>query len=146
MVHPISPDPFFEALAILDAGVFSLPAEYPRPEPLISPRSEAEMETWEAREALLRPKLDRSILAWLEKGAWSSDLDGEDGYLISVRMRYAREWLEIAPLLANSTVGTLALLEELLIQLWADCFLERHVGTLSYRSIQFQAGLDQREE
>lgn len=152
MVFPISPhdpqddppapsDPIPDAIARCHTGVLSLPSNFPRPEELLSPRSEMAMEEWKRREAAVREKLDAIVLSWLESDLWPSDLDEGDDFLILLRIQFARDWLEVSYGLADVPMSSFELLQELLIRLWADYFLDRHLQALFYRVCAFSCGV-----
>lgn len=130
MVRLAVPDPAHQALMRLHKGVLSLPAEFPRPQALISPDSVADLEEWKRHELQRREQLNDCVRHWIDTGAWPEDLDGEGGYLILLRMRCARDWLEVATLLVSLDLTVSELLEELMVRLWAEHFLDRHLETL----------------
>ena len=104
------------------------------------------MEEWKTKEAAGREKLDAIVLSWLESDLWPSDLDAADDFLILLRMQFARDWLDVAHGLAFVRMSASELLEELLIPLWADCFLDRHLQALFCRMCSFSSGVSSCEE
>lgn len=104
------------------------------------------MEEWKTREAAVREKLDAIVLSWLESDLWPSDLDEGDDFLILLRMQFARDWLEVSHGLAVVKMSSFELLQELLIPLWADYFLDRHLQALFYRVCSFSCGVSSCED
>ncbi len=124
----------------LHTALAELPTKFPRPDALISPRTEAEMEVWRQLEASRRAKLDDAVRERLSHHRWPSILDATDGWLLSVRIRFATDWLDLGSVGTVFAEHPTTLMMQLLIDGWAECFLEQHLRELEYRKAQYSCG------
>jgi len=124
----------------LHTALLALPADYPRPESLISPKSDSEMGAWNKLEASRRARLADAVLTWLSHAKWPEVLDGTDEYLLSLRISAARDWLDLGSVGVVFAEETGMLMSRLLVDGWSECFLEHHRRELAYRIAQYHSG------
>lgn len=145
--YPAYPSPDMEeALGIVNSGVCSLPGCGPcaaaRPQWLTSPLHETDLETWIAREAAARERLDEAVRAWLSAGHWPSTLSAEDGFRLLLRLRAARLWLLAASQMPVPWMPARVMVEWLLVDSWAYAFLDDFLEVLRYRMAMYHCGVD----
>ena len=131
---------WLEAQNELTSAMLELPAKTPRPEELISPHTEADLEAWSHLEASKRAILDEAVRKWLSHREWPASLDPTDGWLLTVRIRAAKDWLALGAIGAVHSDHPATLMQMLLIEGWAECFLEHHLGQLRYRQAMYFRG------
>ena len=131
---------WLEATNMIVAAIAPLPAHHTRPQTLVSPRTEVEMEAWKTQESARRERLDSAVREWLSRGRWPATLDATDGYLLTVRIAAAIDWLELGHFEVVVEYSPLVILEALLIDGWADSFLEQHCRRLSFEMSAYFCG------
>jgi len=119
-----------------------LPAEFPRPDSLISPTSETELEEWKKLELSRREKVENAIREWLRNRKWPSglDLDGIDGWFLHLRMQAAMDWLALGRVGVIFGDHPTILLSRLLLDGWPESFLDEHLRDLEYRIAAYRNG------
>ena len=131
---------WLEASNILVGAVDSLPAQFPRPTHIVAPRDETELEAWKTEEAARRPQLDSAVREWLNHDHWPPTLDATDGYLLTIRIAAARDWLDLGRIGVVKASSPVLILEALLIEGWADSFLEQHHRRLFWGLSAYSCG------
>lgn len=124
----------------LDRGMVTLPARLPRPNRLISPRTDSELSAWRRQEALKRKKLNDIMVEWLKSRKWPAKLDIANGYLLHLRLHMVSDWLDAGIVATIQEDTKEQLLKTLLIDGWEECFLDHHISELEYRKAEYANG------
>lgn len=134
-----------DAQKFLHAIARELPADTPRPQHLIGPRTEAELAAWRDTESERRSRLDAAVRARLAGGHWPSDLDATDAWLLTLRLLGAADWLGAAKSVHldhfQGRLVTPAMLERLLVECWEHPWLDEHLTRLRGGLYDYQAGM-----
>ena len=130
----------------IDKGFCTLPAIFPRPDTLVSPHTDAELEAWCRLEAARRQMIDAVVREWVAYHRWPDVLDMADGYFVFLRLRAAKDWLDLGAVGAIAAEHPTALLSQLVIEGWSECFLSHHLRELDYRRAEFLCGQTERDE
>jgi hypothetical protein len=130
----------------IDKGLCTLPAVFPRPDTLVSPRTDAELEAWRRLETTRRETINAVVRTWVAHHRWPDTLDMADGYFIFLRLCAAKDWLDLGTVGAVAAEHPTALLSQLVIEGWSECFLAHHLRELEYRQAEFSCGRAARDE
>jgi hypothetical protein len=138
MAYP--PPVWLQALAALQRAASTLPGSLPRPDSLVAPHSEEQLEAWRQLEASRRARLDDVVRDWLSHDQWPSTLDATDGYLLLLRIQAANDWIALGAGGAVISDHAQSLLGLLLVEGWQEAFLGQHLVKLGYRGSSYYNG------